>query len=303
MITKRMRIRIQDHITKHGDKTSNAISNKKPGEEWLELLAFAVSHRDHPDTDRTVDMTVSKRKSEKEDGKAALVEVCSCRCSCRKNIWHGIPCRHILSCLRQVGAFHIPQYLFNQRWYKKTAAPNTVVENALLGTCASSSGHMMIGIEDDKLQTKINQKDIAGERYATLMGIFKNILNKGCDDEKVFDYIKHNLINMETNVLNLCVAQAEKQEKRSRAGKSKSDSSSVLVLNPAAAKTKGRPPNVGARRMKRKNSNSTKLPPAVKKEYEAVTKKQKQKVAEQISVVWRTDWLVAGAPLCVRGRV
>jgi hypothetical protein len=61
---------------------------------------FHVSHMGHADAHRVVVL----------GGDGVLV------CSCRKVVWHGLVCRHILSTLRKLNVIGCPMGYFNKRW-------------------------------------------------------------------------------------------------------------------------------------------------------------------------------------------
>jgi hypothetical protein len=61
-------------------------------------------------------------------------------CSCRKDVWHGIPCRHLLRGFRQVGVFDIVPYnLIKRRWFKENdkSTPTTNITPSPPNPCIS----------------------------------------------------------------------------------------------------------------------------------------------------------------------
>ena len=82
---------------------------------------FRVSHKDAPE---------SKYRMVEFDRQTPL-EV---RSSCRKSIWHGIVCRHILTVLRNQNHLSCPIELFNSRWrrdYADGSRLNAMVDRAI----------------------------------------------------------------------------------------------------------------------------------------------------------------------------
>jgi hypothetical protein len=65
---------------------------------------FHVSHKDHEEKHQVVLLG--------EDGNFT--------CSCRKVVWHGLVCRHILTALRSRNAIGCPMTYFNKRWLSES---------------------------------------------------------------------------------------------------------------------------------------------------------------------------------------
>jgi zinc finger SWIM domain-containing protein 3 len=149
-------------------------------------------------------------------------------CSCRKHVWHGIPCRHILCCLRHVGIFHVPVNLLNHRWFKEDTSilhnkfPNCAVTGPSIYQESERGGDVM-----------------ERERFATLSGIARNIINRSIGDAYQYESTKDSLSALESMVLRASAMECETAR----------ETESLNVLNPVPVRTKGRP-KTGEKRMR-----------------------------------------------------
>ncbi|XP_078430746.1 protein FAR1-RELATED SEQUENCE 5-like [Wolffia australiana] len=168
---------------------------------------FLISHKDFPKKFRVVSLSI--RTIEQST------------CSCRKAIWLGIVCRHMLCCFRHNNIFSCPVSMFNRRWRKvcKTVDIQSVFIDTALATRPSSEGTT----ED--------------QRLSELTALTKPILQRSIGTESTFQLYKASLI-----VLGETIERHLQTSHRAL-----SDLEEDIVWNPLTARCKGRP-KVGNKR-------------------------------------------------------
>ena len=88
--------------------------------------SYRVFHKDHPDKSRLVvidPLTIS-----------------TASCSCRKQIWHGIVCRHIIRAFRHRNLMSLPIEMFNQRWmgdYVESSLHSAIIDMTFASNLSS----------------------------------------------------------------------------------------------------------------------------------------------------------------------
>ena len=163
---------------------------------------FFVSHKDHSNKKRTV--TVKSDRIE-----TAL-------CSCRKQIWHGIACRHLICVFRHLNQLSCPMTLFNPRWHRDFVS-NTVT-NTLFNV------YMEEGQQNSDKESTTEE-----QRFAELMPLCKELLRRSCSQSSIFDMVKSTL----TAMLNTAIKSSEVCQTDYNGSKG--------LNNPVKVRTKGRP--------------------------------------------------------------
>jgi hypothetical protein len=95
---------------------------------------FRANHKDFPSKVRIVKVNPD------------VLEETSC--SCRKALWHGIVCRHILCVFRHTNRLRCPASMFNQRWNREFASTNRQATG--INYCLSRSIENATATEDDR---------------------------------------------------------------------------------------------------------------------------------------------------------
>lgn len=227
----------------------NYVINEKS--RALNLIVFEVYHRDFPQKARIVEI-----KGFGLDDKTHL----EANCSCRKDIWHGIVCRHILSALRRLNILDCPEKWYNQRWFKdeeqQIYQASKVVKQCAL---ASSNNPSQLGKKE--------------EITSVLMPVFRFLLMRSFDDEKSFEITKSSLFSAEISVKALQKRAEDTQE-------TLGTSSSVIPLaqNPNRCKNKGREkkkrnkPSIEEAKSKKKKANQQEKKKVEKRRVQAIPK-------------------------------
>ena len=157
-------------------------------------------------------------------------------CTCRKVIWHGIVCRHIICTFRQANFLGCPMELINSRWRRDftiTGCLPTVVEAAF--------GPQL---------TLTPIRSTEAERVSELTALAKSIIVRSMSNETTYNLTKS---TMQALYENIKVSMHLHQQS--------GECDHAEVLNPLKVKTKGRP-KIGGNRCK---SRSEKQQPNRKK--------------------------------------
>ena len=136
---------------------------------------FEVSHKDHPLKSRTVSITGSEGRLTVE-------------CSCRKMIWHGIVCRHILAVLRRLSIMKCPIFWFNHRWLIDEVQAPGRHERRVEKQIASA------------LSIPVVHKLSEEQKFAELSCKTKFLLAHAINDEQIYDIVKTGLESLESSV-------------------------------------------------------------------------------------------------------
>ena len=165
-----------------------------------------VSHREHPLKFRTVrfDKTGVDHN-----------------CSCRKSVWHGIVCRHLIAVLRRMNVLKCPLDLFNSRWWRDFAS--------LVNQNTARAERMLTGIDIET--ASISEKETCSQRVSELSAIAKDCISRCIYDDGNFQLVKSNLVSVQK----LLHASMHVQQTRCEGG------TPNAVLNPLKLMTKGRP--------------------------------------------------------------
>lgn len=177
---------------------------------------FYVAHKDAPPgKDRVVTFTSN-----------SPIET---RCSCRKALWHGIVCRHILTVLRNQNHLSCPIELFNLRWrreYAQRARQNILVDRAIgIPSMPSRSGPL------ESSRMTITEDD----RISELAAISKDLILRSASDQNSYNYIKS---------MFLTASDSLKKSQNLRQADNEDD---AVIRNPLKTRCKGRP-KTGAKR-------------------------------------------------------
>jgi zinc finger SWIM domain-containing protein 3 len=208
--------------------------------------AFKVYHRENPGRCREVSLCRS------DEG-----QMVSMSCSCRKQVWHGIVCRHILAVLQRINALTCPTTWFNRRWFRdekqtefrKNAALHVMVSSFSGASSASTYS------DQDLLQSR--------KTFAELSDDFKFLLERALNDTKARDIVKAGVASLKLSV----------EVVREASDSPLATGGSVLVQNPSKVKTKGAPKTA----TKRLKPTFEKNVEQRKKKVGAAEKKQKRK--------------------------
>ena len=173
-----------------------------------ENLKFRLNHRDKPEKFRIVTLDLEKWEESV--------------CTCRKMVWHGIVCRHILCAFRHTNRLSCPVNMFNQRWHRdfsSTRRQETLVNYVMQAPTPSPT---------------VTEDDRAGE----LAALSKTLILRSLGRETTFNMVKSALES-----LIVTIARSEELIQTSQ------DNDPIDVRNPLRVKTKGRP-KTGQKRYK-----------------------------------------------------
>ena len=176
---------------------------------------FRVCHKDHPDKFRLV--TVDRE------------HLSNSKCSCRKTIWHGIVCRHLLCAFRHTNNLSCPVELLNPRWRKD------YIDSSAVGIATDIAFFGMASASDIVLENNIGSN---AQRASELSAIAKSIVVQSTYDETVFNMVKASFINI-----------SEVVRKTLEAKQTQTEDGTVNIRNFLKVRTKGRP-KIGTKRYK-----------------------------------------------------
>ena len=166
--------------------------------------SYRVAHKGHPDKFRLVVIDPLSNNT--------------ASCSCRKQIWHGIICRHIIRTFRHLNFMSLPIEMFNQRWmseYVELSLHSIMVDRSFASNLSST-----------------NKKSEQSEdhRIAELSAISKNLILRSVSQESTYTMVRSTLLSMIETV-------KESQNIR----QSHEDEDDLQIRNPLKVRTKGRP--------------------------------------------------------------
>ena len=108
-------------------------------------------------------------------------------CSCRKNIWHGIVCRHVIAVLRKVNVLDCPLEMFDIRWtreFSSTLCQNNLhVERALSTVVPHRAGN--------------GNANVTAERISHLSSIAKIIISRCIYEETHFERVRSSFVSLQ----------------------------------------------------------------------------------------------------------
>jgi len=174
--------------------------------EQEEHINFKVSHRDRQDKFRIVRFA---KESE------------SHLCSCRKDVWHGIVCRHVITVLRRMNVLRCPLGMFNARWRREFTSLQYQSINRVERELTMSA----LQIET------VSDKERYAERTSRLLAAAKDVISRCVYNHSNFDLVETNLVSLQK-----IVHSSTHQEQLVI-----ENHTSQNILNPLKVKTKGRP--------------------------------------------------------------
>ena len=165
---------------------------------------YRVSHKDHPLKSRSVEIPNHVFEQAK--------------CSCRKQVWHGIVCRHILCTFRQLNHLSIPIQMIHNFWHKVRDQEQirSGIITAALRSAPVSSGRAVETSEDI--------------RYCQLTSLCKTLILRSVSNKSFFDLVKSSL-----------TALLDTINKSNDLTIDDDNDDDIIVRNPNKVKTKGRP--------------------------------------------------------------
>lgn len=179
---------------------------------------FHASHKDHPNK---FQVTCFEATS-----------VANSFCSCRKPIWHGIVCRHLLCTFRHVNFFMCPLELFHPRWRRDFTSISQLsnVANASFGAIVCSSR------ADISIDSAI--PDSEDGRISQLSAIAKELVLLSADDSQLYQMVRSALLSLSETV-----------QTKKNIMQSVGDEEGIEVRNPLRVQCRGRP-KTGSKRSK-----------------------------------------------------
>ena len=177
---------------------------------------FRVSHKDHPNKFRVTCF--------------AVTSVANSTCSCRKPIWHGIVCRHLLCTFRHVNFLMCPFEIFNRRWRRDFTSTSHLsnVANVSFGAIVCSSR------ADVSIDSTI--PDSEDGRVSQLCAIAKELVLHSADDSQLYQMVRSALLCLsETVQAKKSIMQSVEEEERQE------------VRNPLRVQSRGRSKTGGTR--------------------------------------------------------
>ena len=161
---------------------------------------FLVSHKDHPGKGRTVKLVSD-----------------TAVCTCRKAVWHGIVCRHILCALRRLNKLDCPVAWFNPRW--------------MSGFSLHSQCHIKIN-SGLHLETRRNENNsqTEDERLSELTALSKDLILRSVSDDQIYEMVWSSLKSIYSTV-----------SKSQHLVQSSQEINLPTIHNPIKVRTKGRP--------------------------------------------------------------
>lgn len=140
-----------------------------------------------------------------------------CTCSCRKPIWHGILCRHVICALRWCNVLSCPIKMFNSRWRKNfvdSNRPSIMADLAFHKVSASST-----------VSTVGSAEDI---RFSKLSALCKTLIMKTVPSENVCNMVTGAIESLLKTVGNtISISQARNHDINDNSG---------MVRNPLKVK-------------------------------------------------------------------
>ena len=175
--------------------------------ECDDYLVFQCSHRDHASRSRIVRFAKVGAAHD---------------CSCRKALWHGIVCRHLLSIFRRMNLLTCPTEMFNARWTRKFTSmafqQHAAIEKVL--------GNVeFVGAECSGSQE-------ITERASMLSVLAKDIIGRCVYEDSHYELVSNNLGSLQ-QVLHAQMHAQQMLDEQTAA--------TIHIRNPLKVKTKGRP--------------------------------------------------------------
>jgi hypothetical protein len=191
---------------------------------------YKVSHKDNPEKFRVVDF-------------ASEIPL-EAYCSCRKKIWHGIVCRHIICTMRHCNQLSCPVGLFNQRWLRDYM--ETSRASVLANVAFSFRG------QKSNLPDSMTSED---QRISELSAVCKSLTLLSISEQSTYDMVLASVKSLQETVIRYRSLR-----------QSGPDEDDAPIRNPLQVRTKGRPKTGGKRyrsqaekqrskRVRAKNSN------------------------------------------------
>lgn len=177
---------------------------------------FHVSHKDHPDKFRTTRFVVT----------SALQS----SCSCRKPIWHGIVCRHLLCTFRHANFLMCPLELFNPRWRRDFTSVSH-----LSNVVNASFGAIVCQVRAD-LEMGSDVPDCEDLRISELSAIAKDLVLQSANDIQLYQMVRSTFLSLSETV------KAQKSIRQQTCDEEVAD-----VRNPLRVQSRGRPKTGGKR--------------------------------------------------------
>lgn len=177
---------------------------------------FHVSHKNHPEKFQITRFTATFPLQS--------------YCSCRKHIWHGIVCRHLLCTFRHVNFLQCPIELFNPRWRRDFVSSNhsSNVANIAFGA--------IVGSVPAKVNVDSDIPDSEDQRVSELSAIAKDVVLHSTDDAQLYRMTRASLLSLaQTLKAQKCLAQRKNAENE------------LSVRNPLRVQSRGRPKTGGKR--------------------------------------------------------
>jgi hypothetical protein len=162
-------------------------------------------------------------------------------CSCRKSIWHGILCRHILCVKRRCNILAAEASEFNARWLRNHKG--SLSEPWFEGSDAQNN------IEKARLPSNYSEEERA--RYSELLAICKNVVIRSIGNDSLYQCSKKKLLALEKYILEMTDDDSESdsstddgdddsEEEEEEQAVAADHASSSRVKNPVPVRTKGR---------------------------------------------------------------
>jgi hypothetical protein len=167
--------------------------------EQNEYITFVVNHKDHPNTSRTMQLGTD-----------------TATCICRKAVWHGIVCRHILCVLRRLNKIDCPLEWFNPRWKSGFSlhSPSIIKINAGLSW---------------ETQTTVYNSLTEDDRLSELTALSKDLILRSVSDDQIYEMVKSSLKSISLTV-----------SKSQHLVQSSQETNIPTIRNPIKVRTKGR---------------------------------------------------------------
>ena len=167
---------------------------------------FLISHRDFPNKFRAVTLSIGSIEQS--------------TCSCRKAIWLGIVCRHMLCCFRLNNILSCPTSMLNPCWKKDCEIVD--IQSGYIDTTLAPQ---------PRYEEGTTQRMIEEQRHSEIMAMLKPIVQHSIGFESTFQFFKVSLTFMGQTI--------EKNLDASRP--TRSDLEEDIIRNPLQARCKGRP--------------------------------------------------------------
>lgn len=167
---------------------------------------YQVSHKDYFDKSRSVICDP--------------LQVAETTCSCRKTIWHGLVCRHIVCTFRHCNLMALPLEMFNPRWKRDYVSDSHC--SVTVGLAFGSS--IFAPVPDTGSSPSEDQ------RIHELSSISKSLILQSVSEESTFNMIRSTLLSLSETVLNSRSLRQRRPE-----------DDDMPIRNPLKVRTKGRP--------------------------------------------------------------